>query len=57
MATGASRYDIDARLCDSLADAVYTVWQAQLDLRFIGDVVELIIQRGHQALERRIGES
>jgi tetratricopeptide (TPR) repeat protein len=25
----ASRYDIDARLCDSLADAVYTVWQAQ----------------------------
>lgn len=25
----ASSYDIDARLCDSLADAVYTVWLAQ----------------------------
>ncbi len=25
----ASRYDIDARLCSSLADAVYSVWQAQ----------------------------
>lgn len=25
----ASRYDIDARLCDSLGDAVYSVWQAQ----------------------------
>ena len=25
----ASRYDIDARLCDALADSVYTVWQAQ----------------------------
>jgi hypothetical protein len=24
-----SRYDADARLCDSLADAVYTVWMAQ----------------------------
>lgn len=24
-----SNYDIDARLCDSLADAVYTVWSAQ----------------------------
>jgi hypothetical protein len=24
-----SRYDIDAHLCDSLADAVYAVWQAQ----------------------------
>ncbi len=28
LAQGA-RYDIDARLCDSLADAVYTVWAAQ----------------------------
>ena len=25
----AARYDIDARLCSSLADAVYSVWQAQ----------------------------
>jgi hypothetical protein len=25
----AGRYDIDARLCNSLADAVYSVWQAQ----------------------------
>ena len=25
----ASSYDVDARLCDSLADAVYTVWLAQ----------------------------
>ncbi|MEK0448465.1 MAG: hypothetical protein RL088_733 [Verrucomicrobiota bacterium] len=25
----AARYDIDARLCASLADAVYSVWQAQ----------------------------
>ncbi len=25
----ASNYDVDARLCDSLADAVYTVWMAQ----------------------------
>lgn len=25
----AGRFDIDARLCDSLADAVYSVWQAQ----------------------------
>lgn len=25
----AARYDIDAHLCDSLADAVYAVWQAQ----------------------------
>ncbi len=25
----ASRFDIDARLCDSLGDAVYSVWQAQ----------------------------
>ena len=25
----ASGYDIDARLCDSLADAVYSAWQAQ----------------------------
>jgi hypothetical protein len=24
-----SNYDIDARLCDALADSVYTVWQAQ----------------------------
>lgn len=24
-----SRFDIDARLCDSLGDAVYSVWQAQ----------------------------
>jgi hypothetical protein len=24
-----SRYDFDARLCDSLGDAVYSVWQAQ----------------------------
>ncbi|MES2573209.1 MAG: hypothetical protein V4710_24510, partial [Verrucomicrobiota bacterium] len=24
-----SNYDIDARLCDALADAVYTVWSAQ----------------------------
>jgi hypothetical protein len=27
--TRGSNYDIDARLCDSLADAVYTVWTAQ----------------------------
>jgi hypothetical protein len=27
--TRGSNYDIDARLCDSLADAVYTVWIAQ----------------------------
>lgn len=27
--TRGSNYDIDARLCDSLADAVYTVWSAQ----------------------------
>lgn len=25
----AGRYDIDAHLCDSLADAIYAVWQAQ----------------------------
>ena len=25
----ASRFDFDARLCDSLGDAVYSVWQAQ----------------------------
>ncbi len=25
----AGRYDVDARLCNSLADAVYSVWQAQ----------------------------
>ena len=24
-----SNFDIDARLCDALADAVYTVWAAQ----------------------------
>jgi hypothetical protein len=24
-----SNYDVDARLCDGLADAVYTVWMAQ----------------------------
>ncbi len=27
--TRGSNYDIDARLCDGLADAVYTVWMAQ----------------------------
>jgi hypothetical protein len=27
--TRGSNYDIDARLCDALADAVYTVWMAQ----------------------------
>ncbi len=27
--TRGSHYDIDARLCDSLADAIYTVWSAQ----------------------------
>ena len=27
--TRGSNYDIDARLCDSLADAIYTVWSAQ----------------------------
>jgi hypothetical protein len=27
--TSGSSYDIDARLCDGLADAVYTVWMAQ----------------------------
>ncbi|HET6406820.1 MAG TPA: hypothetical protein VFG14_02980, partial [Chthoniobacteraceae bacterium] len=27
--TRGSNYDIDARLCDALADAVYTVWSAQ----------------------------
>jgi hypothetical protein len=27
--TRGSNYDIDARLCDALADAVYTVWAAQ----------------------------
>jgi hypothetical protein len=27
--TRGSNYDIDARLCDGLADAVYTVWSAQ----------------------------
>ncbi len=40
----ASRYDIDARLCSSLADAVYSVWQAQRNqarLMMANDTLEL----------------
>ncbi len=31
-----SNYDIDARLCDALADAVYTVWTAQRQQQRLG---------------------
>lgn len=55
-----SNYDIDARLCDALADAVYTVWSAQrqqLRLQAANDAMQWqIIYLEHEGAGRRQGD-
>lgn len=57
--TKGSNYDIDARLCDSLADAIYTVWSAQRQqqrLLAANDAMQWqIIYLEHQGVAKRQG--
>jgi len=50
----AGRYDIDARLCNSLADAVYSVWQAQRNVARIANANDAL-EEAARKLEWNIG--
>ncbi len=50
----AGRYDIDARLCNSLADAVYSVWQAQRNVARLTNANEAM-EEAARKLEWNIG--
>ena len=48
------RYDIDARLCNSLADAVYSVWQAQRNVARLANANDSL-EEAARKLEWNIG--
>ena len=50
----AGRYDIDARLCNSLADSVYSVWQAQRNVARLANANESL-EEAARKLEWNIG--
>ena len=50
----AGRYDIDARLCNSLADSVYSVWQAQRNVVRLATANESL-EEAARKLEWNIG--
>ena len=50
----AGRYDIDARLCNSLADAVYSVWQAQRNVSRLANANDSL-EEAARKLEWNIG--
>jgi len=50
----AGRYDIDARLCNSLADAVYSVWQAQHNVSRLANA-NIALEDAARKLEWNIG--
>jgi len=50
----AGQYDIDARLCDSLADAVYSVWQAQRNVTRLANANDAL-EEAARKLEWNIG--
>ncbi len=50
----AGRYDIDARLCNSLADAVYSVWQAQRNVTRLANANDAL-EEASRKLEWNIG--
>jgi tetratricopeptide (TPR) repeat protein len=50
----AGQYDIDARLCNSLADAVYSVWQAQRNVTRLTNANESL-EEAARKLEWNIG--
>ena len=50
----AGRYDIDARLCNSLADAVYSVWQAQRNVSRLANANDAL-EEAARKLEWNIG--
>ncbi len=50
----AGQYDIDARLCNSLADAVYSVWQAQRNVSRLANANDAL-EEASRKLEWNIG--
>ena len=50
----AGRYDIDARLCNSLADAVYSVWQAQRNVSRLANANDAL-EEAARKIEWNIG--
>ena len=50
----AGRYDIDARLCNSLADSVYSVWQAQRNVTRLANANDAL-EEASRKLEWNIG--